>query len=148
MRIGGSYPEIFQNEEITSRQLDKATSETGKHRDSPSSWGSDSVAISSAARDAQQTSGSDGKTEEDNKAFETFKEYMDKKRGVVGSSGSSIEDLRAKLKELHSKLASVADNPSMEEQTKAGMIDAIKSEIAQVVEQIAELEAQSFRGRG
>ncbi|SDB13081.1 FlxA-like protein [Desulfonatronum thiosulfatophilum] len=148
MRIDG-YREIWKMEEVVNRSLHDRAGSAGEQRSAPTSWGSDAVTISPAARDAQSALRKDEETDGDNTAAEAFKAYMDKTRGGSGSSGDSpIEALKARLKDLENKLASIAASPTMQEQTKNSMMQAIQAEITQVTAQIAELEAQAAEGSG
>ncbi|GAB6059299.1 hypothetical protein JCM31598_24160 [Desulfonatronum parangueonense] len=148
MRVG-DYPTFLWTEEIASRALHGKANAAQEQSGGPTSWGSDTVTISPEARGVQRTQKTDDETDDDNTAVKAFKAYMDKARGVGDSSGNSpIEALKARLKDLENKLDSIAASPTMQEQTKNSMIQAIQAEITQVTAQIAELEAQAAEGSG
>ncbi len=141
MRIG-SYQPIFQAQETVDLSSPRADQPQG----SPPSWGPDRVDISPAAREAaQHAAKSQGVADDADDAVEAFRKYMHKARGGIdpSTSGGTIESLQARLKELQSKLTSVASSPNMPEEAKSSMIAAIQAEINQVAAQIAELEAQA-----
>lgn len=100
MRIG-SCQSIFQAQE----SVDLSSRRTDQPQGPPASWGPDRADISTAAREGAQHAAKSQDVADD--AVEAFKKYMHKARGGIdpSTSGGTIEALRAKLKELQSKLA-------------------------------------------
>lgn len=143
MRIDG-YQNFFGAGELAGQSFVRENQKGGRFQGDSTPAMGDTASISSAAKDAQQTAKSQGSGATD--SMEAFRKYMHKARGGIdSSSGGSLEALEARLKDLEKKLASIAADQNMPEQTKNSMIQAIQDEISQITSQIAELKAQVLK---
>ena len=113
----------------------------------PLSWGSDTVSISREARTAQQSSSTtdqnkESETEGEEDAAAVFGNYMAKARGAAASdSTDQLEALQSKLTQLQAKKSQILSAGGLSDEAKEAQAGAIDGQIAQIMSEIAELQA-------
>ena len=114
----------------------------------PVSWGSDTVSISKEARAAQQSSSTADQNEEsetegeEEDAAAIFGNYMAKARGAASSdSTDQLEALQSKLQQLQAKKSQILSASGLSDEAKEAQAGAIDGQIAQIMSDIAELQA-------
>ena len=118
------------------------TETKGSEKIASTTSGDYAVTLSKEAREAYEAYAVGQKNnqgENKNKVRDDFQQYMENARTAPKSKKEQIKQLKGKLEKLKAEMSEVSENQQMPEEVKKPKIEALNTQIQQIIKQIADL---------